>query len=224
VPGTRLNVRRLPGLTPYPAAHALQLELVRRRQVGEVPDTLLLLEHAPVVTLGRNADSAGLLASPETLAAAGIDLHRVERGGQATYHGPGQVVGYSILGLQDRGLGVRAYVGRLEEVMIRLAAAFGVTARHLPGRPGIYTAAGKLGAIGVAVSRGVSYHGFAFNVAPDLSHYRFIVPCGQADIPATSLAALLGSEPDSDRVFGAAERCFRELLAPAEAGYGPPGA
>ncbi len=215
--GSRLRVRRLPGLTPYPTAHALQLELVRERQREAIPDTLLLLEHPPVITLGRNADAAGILASGETLAAAGIDLHRVERGGQATYHGPGQVVGYPILRLQDHGLGVRAYVERLEEVLLQLAAAFGVIARRLPGRPGIYAEQSKLGAIGVAVSRGVAYHGFAFNVCPDLSHFRFIVPCGQTDVAPTSLASLLGSKPTMARAFEVAERAFLEVFEPADA-------
>lgn len=208
-----VRVLRLPGLTPYRSAHALQLDLLRRRREGAEPDTLVLLEHEPVITLGRNADPSGVLAGPGTLAAAGISVHRVERGGQATYHGPGQAVGYPILRLEDHGIGIRAYVGRLEEVMIRTAARFGVAAERRTGRPGIYNRRGKLGAVGVAVSRGVSYHGFAFNVCPDLSHFGLIVPCGQADTPATSLRTLLGGGPAPEEVFQALEECFLEAFS-----------
>jgi lipoate-protein ligase B len=204
-------------LTPYPAAHDLQRELLRRRQEDTIPDTLLLLEHTPVVTLGRNAGAAGVLVADGVLAAAGIEIHRVERGGQATYHGPGQVVGYPILRLRDHRLGVRAYVNRLEEVMIRVAARFGIAAQRRPGRPGIYAGERKLGAIGVAVSRGVSYHGFAFNVSPDLSHYRFIVPCGDADTLPTSLASLRGATLATAPVVPVVERSFLEVFGAAAA-------
>ncbi len=208
-----VRVLRLPGLTPYRSAHSLQLDLLRRRREGAEPDTLVLLEHEPVITLGRNADPSGVLAGPATLAAAGISVHRVERGGQATYHGPGQAVGYPILRLEDHGIGIRDYVDRLEEVMIRTASRFGVAAERRTGSPGIYARRGKLGAIGVAVSRGVSYHGFAFNVCPELSHFGLIVPCGQADTPATSLLALLGDGPAPEAVFRVLEECFLEAFS-----------
>lgn len=211
-PSPGIRVVRLPGLTPYPRAHALQLELLRARQEGRVPDTLLLLEHEPVITLGRHADPGGVLAAPEALAAAGIGLHRVERGGEATYHGPGQVVGYPVLELRARGLGVRRYVEGLEEAMVRAAAAFAVDARRLEGRPGIYTTRGKLGAVGVAVSRGVTFHGFAFNARPDLSHFRFIVPCGQTDILPTSLAEHLAEPPSVEEAVATVLQTFREVF------------
>jgi lipoate-protein ligase B len=185
---------------------------VAARQGTGVPDTLLLLEHEAVITLGRHADPAGVLAGPEALAAAGIGLHRVERGGEATYHGPGQVVGYPILELKARGLGVRRYVAALEETMVRAAAAFGVEARPLAGRPGVYTSRGKLGAVGVAVSRGVTFHGLAFNVCPDLSHFRFIVPCGQTDIPPTALAQHLPEPPTVEEAADALVQAFREVF------------
>lgn len=207
-----LRVVRLPGLTPYARAHALQLEVVAARQAGRVPDTLLLLEHEAVVTLGRHADPAGVLAGPEVLAADGIGLYRVERGGQATYHGPGQVVGYPILDLKARRLGVRRYVAALEETMVRAAAAFGVAARRLPGRPGVYTNRGKLGAVGVAVSRGVTFHGLAFNACPDLRHFGFIVPCGRTDTPPTSLAEHLARPPRVEEAADAVLQAFREVL------------
>jgi lipoate-protein ligase B len=215
---------RLPGLTPYAAALELQRDLLRRRHLDQTGDVLLLLEHEPVVTLGRNADAAGLLVAPDVLAAHGIGLHRVERGGQATYHGPGQLVGYPILRLADHGLGVRSYVARLEEVMIRAAAALGVAAFRVAGRPGIFTDRGKLGAVGVAVSRGVCFHGFAFNVDPDLSHFRFLVPCGLTDVRPASLAEHVRPPPDPARAEAALCEAFesacRVRLTPAT----PPGA
>ncbi len=207
-----VELLRLPGLTPYAEALRLQRDLVRSRRVHEAGDVLILLEHEPVVTLGRNADTAGLLVSPDVLAAHGIGLHRVERGGQATYHGPGQLVGYPILRLADHGLGVRSYVECLEESMIRAAAAFGVAARRVAGRPGIFSDRGKLGAVGVAVSRGVCFHGFAFNVDPDLSHFRFLVPCGLTDVAPASLAQHLGAPPDLTRVEEALCRAFESAL------------
>jgi lipoate-protein ligase B len=147
-----------------------------------------------VITLGRNARGEGLLASEEELARAGLILRRIERGGQATYHGPGQVVGYPIIDLHGLGIGVAAYVRNLEQVMIRTAAAFGVEARAKEKITGVFTEQGKLGAIGVRVTRGITYHGFAFNVDPRIEHYRFIVPCGMTGIDVTSLRALRSGE------------------------------
>jgi lipoyl(octanoyl) transferase len=193
-------LRILPGLTPYDAAHRLQLETVARRRAGEIGDVLFLLEHPPVITLGRNADAGGVVASGELLAAMGIEVRRIERGGQATYHGPGQIVGYPVIDLHERRLGIAAYVSRLEEAMILAAAALGVEAARRPGITGVFAAdgGGKIGAIGVRVTRGVTYHGFAFNVAPDLSHYRLIIPCGMTDTPVTSVADIHGAAPGMD--------------------------
>ena len=153
-----------------------------------------------MITLGRNADSAGVLATGNQLADAGVCVVRVERGGQATYHGPGQWVGYPILDLTRRGLGVRRYVTVLEEVLLQTCKQFGVVAQRQPGRPGLFTGSGKIAAIGVAVRRGVSFHGFALNVCPDLSHFRWIVPCGLADTPPTSLERERGETPDQEEV------------------------
>jgi lipoate-protein ligase B len=195
-----LELRVLDGITAYDEAHALQLDLVERRKAGAVPDTLILLEHEPVITLGRNASDQGLLATEEQLERAGVILRRIERGGQATYHGPGQLVGYPIVDLHGLGIGVATYVRSLEQVMIRAAKTFDVEAYTRDELTGVFTDQGKLGAIGVRVTRGVTFHGFAFNVDPMLEHYRFIVPCGMTGIGVTSLRSLRSGDevPMSD--------------------------
>ncbi|HUT79365.1 MAG TPA: lipoyl(octanoyl) transferase LipB [Polyangia bacterium] len=207
------EVRVLPGLVPYAEALTLQHDLVERRQAGRSSDTLLLLEHPPVITLGRNALESGVLASPAALEALGVEVHRIERGGQATWHGPGQIVGYPICDLHGLGLGVAKWVRALEEVMIRAAAALGVAAERRPGITGVFSERGKLGALGVRISRGISFHGFAFNVDPDLSHYRLIVPCGMAEMPMTSVAAALGHAPPMDAARRAVIDAFLEVVA-----------
>jgi lipoyl(octanoyl) transferase len=208
-----VELRVLPGITPYEEALALQTRLVERRRKGEIGDVLLLLEHPPVLTLGRHADEKGILASRELLGRRGIGVHRVERGGQATYHGPGQIVGYPILHLAERRMGVGRYVRALEEVMIRAAEALGVPTVRREGIVGVFAESGKVGAIGVRVSRGVSYHGFAFNVDPDLEHYRFIVPCGMAEIPPASIASIRGAAPDPEAARREVVRAFEAVFA-----------
>jgi lipoyl(octanoyl) transferase len=193
-----IRVRIPEGLVPYDAAREMQLDAVAARRAGEAPDTLFLLEHPPVITLGRNADLAGVVATAEELARSGIDVRRSERGGQTTYHGPGQIVGYPIVDLRALRLGVAEYVRGLEETMMRAANALGVGAGRRDGIVGVFADGGrgpKIGAIGVHVSRGIAFHGFAFNVAPDLDHYRFIVPCGLSAIGVASLASILGAAP-----------------------------
>lgn len=208
-------VRIVDGPVPYEAGLALQVEAVAARREGGAPDTLFLLEHAPVVTLGRNASEAGVVATAEELERAGIELKRTERGGQATYHGPGQTVGYPIVDLHALRLGVAQYVHGLEEVMIRAASAFGVEAGRREGIVGVFADAGrgpKIGAIGVRVSRGIAFHGFAFNVAPDLDHYRFIIPCGLTGIGVASLASILGEAPPIPAACEALIAAFAEVF------------
>ncbi len=183
------------GRTDYGAAHDLQRRLVAARQRGEVPDTLLLLEHPPVVTLGRGAHVEHLLLGREALQARGIEVHEVGRGGDVTYHGPGQLVAYPIVALPEPRRDVRRYVRTLEEAMIRLCAHHGLRAGRLEGFNGCWLGLEgpvdrprKIGAVGVRISKWVTMHGFAFNVAPDLSHFGLIVPCGIPDKPVTSLA------------------------------------
>jgi lipoyl(octanoyl) transferase len=184
------------GRVPYRAAWALQKQLADRRADGAIGDRLVLLEHAPVLTLGRHADEGHVLAGPDELRRRGIEVIRVERGGEVTYHGPGQLVAYPILGLADRGLLIRPLVRALEGAMESTCRAFGIAAGRRDGHPGCWcdpdgVSPRKVGALGIRVERGVSYHGIALNVAPDLSHFDLIDPCGVPGLVSTSIAAEL---------------------------------
>lgn len=191
--GRHLQVRRL-GRVSYADGLMLQQKLVEERRRGDIPDQLLLLEHPPVITLGVKVrdDRTHVLATPARLAELGVELHETGRGGDVTYHGPGQVVGYPILDLRPDRCDVHAYVRDLEEVMIRAARTFGVEAGRVAGLTGIWVGPEKLAAIGVRISRWITSHGFAFNVNTDLSHFNLIVPCGITDRGVTSLQKLLG--------------------------------
>ncbi|MBI2222496.1 MAG: lipoyl(octanoyl) transferase LipB [Acidobacteria bacterium] len=209
----KVQVRRL-GRIGYADALELQQRLVEERRRGEIEDQLLLLEHPPVITLGvkvRN-DRSHVLASPERLATLGVELHETGRGGDVTYHGPGQVVGYPIVDLRPDRCDVHAYVRDLEEVMIRAARTFGVEATRVAGLTGIWVGNEKLAAIGVRISRWVTSHGFAFNVNTDLSHFALIVPCGINDRGVTSLAKLLGRAVPMAEVEDALEVAAREVF------------
>jgi lipoyl(octanoyl) transferase len=177
---------------PYRDALALQRVLVEDRRAGRVDDTLLLVEHPHVLTLGVRGDGgrSHVLAAPEALAAAGIDVLETGRGGDITYHGPGQIVGYPIIDLDPDRRDVHRYVRDLEEVLIRVAADCGIAAGRIAGLTGVWVENEKLAAIGVRISRWVTSHGFALNVTTDLDYFRLIVPCGIADRGVTSLARL----------------------------------
>ncbi|MCL6613205.1 MAG: lipoyl(octanoyl) transferase LipB [Firmicutes bacterium] len=179
------------GLVSYREGLAWQRRLHEEVAAGG-EDRLLLLEHPPVITLGRGADPANVLASRAILAEEGIEIHEVERGGDVTYHGPGQLVGYPILSLARHGRDLHALLRRYEEVGIRVLARFGLTGRRDPRYTGVWVGEEKIMAIGVAVKKWVTYHGFAFNVALNLAHFGLIHPCGIRDKGVTSLAALLG--------------------------------
>ncbi len=213
-------VRRL-GRIPYEAGLEIQAGLVAQRQAEQIPDTLLLLEHEPVFTLGRNARPENLLFSAESLRARGFEVFETGRGGDVTYHGPGQVVGYPILDLGPDRRDVHRYVRDLEEVMIRTCADYSVAAGRVSGLTGAWVGDEKIGAIGVRIARWVTSHGFALNVSTDLSPFDLIVPCGIRGRGVTSLERLAGIpvSPDEvmDRLAGHFARVFERRLEPAGA-------
>lgn len=197
----RLIVRRL-GRVGYADALALQRALVEERKAGAIDDQLLLVEHPHVLTLGVRGDGgrSHILASTELLAARGVEVHEAGRGGDITYHGPGQIVGYPIVDLKPDRTDVHRYVRDLEEVLIRTAAEYGVEAGRVEGLTGVWVGREKLAAIGVRIARWVTSHGFAFNVTTDLEYFGLIVPCGIADRGVTSLERLLGRRVDRREV------------------------
>jgi lipoyl(octanoyl) transferase len=192
----RCEVRHC-GRVEYAEAFAMQRELVDRRKRGEIPDQLLFVEHPHVITLGRNGRMENLLASEEVIVRAGIQFCETDRGGDITYHGPGQIVGYPIFDLRDWKRDVAEYVRAMEQAIIDALSEFGIESRREPGATGVWTAAGKICAIGVHISRWVTSHGFALNHTTDLSYFQYIVPCGLTK-PVTSMRALNGmtSRPD----------------------------
>ena len=196
-----LHVQRL-GLVPYAEALELQKRLVELRKADEIPDQLLLLQHPAVITLGVKArsDRSHVLASPEALSAQGVELFETGRGGDVTYHGPGQLVGYPILDLRPDRCDVHRYVRDIEEALIRAAGALGVVASRVPGLTGAWVGSNKLAAIGVRISRWVTSHGFAMNIGTNLSHFDLIVPCGIADKGVTSLELELSRRVGFDEV------------------------
>jgi lipoyl(octanoyl) transferase len=213
-----LEVCRL-GRVPYARGLELQAELVAERQADRIPDTLLLLEHEPVFTLGRNARRENVLLPDDALRARGFDVFETGRGGDVTYHGPGQAVGYPILDLAPDRRDVHRYVRDLEEVMIRTCVDYGIAAGRVAGLTGTWVGAEKIGAIGVRIARWVTSHGFAFNVSNDLVPFSLIVPCGIRDRGVTSLERLLPHVPPMDdvmdRLTGHLATIFERALAPA---------
>ncbi len=230
-----INIVQL-GTITYADGLALQARLVELRKAGAIGDVLLLLEHTPVITLGRNARRENLLASPELLNARGVGVYECDRGGDITFHGPGQLVGYPILDLrglraaaedpdpsqkQDwvgrlRTLGAVDYVRRLEEVLIRTCLDYRIPSERIKGMTGVWTAAepaAKIAAIGVHISRGVTSHGFALNVNTDLDYFKLIVPCGIASKPVTSLSKEIGAALPLDEVAQAVARNFGRVFS-----------
>src|SRR5579859_8007983 len=191
------------GRVPYAEALQIQQQVVAARKQNAIADTLLLLEHPPVLTLGRNANRSNVLASDDMLAARGVTLHQINRGGDVTYHGPGQLIGYPIFDLRSlrnrsgSRMGPVDFVRQMEEALIRLCGVYGARAGRIAGFTGVWCGVAepqisfgetrKIGAIGIHVSRGITSHGFAFNVTTDLDDFRLIHPCGITDRPVTSL-------------------------------------
>jgi len=207
------------GRIDYSTALALQKRLVDLRYQQRIPDTLLLLEHPPVLTLGRNATRDNILASDELLASRDVAIVETNRGGEVTYHGPGQLVGYPILDLRASTprLGAVDYVRKLEEVIIRTCSEFKLLTGRVSGRTGVWTLPGgsvqekKIAAIGVHISRAITSHGFAFNITTDLTDFEWIVPCGIADRDVTSLEQETGLDPKELRLEDLAHRIARQF-------------
>lgn len=183
------------GLVPYRKAWELQDRLREKRAVDEIADRLLLLEHPPVITLGRRDCDGDIISPLDVVAAAGIEVVKTNRGGRATYHGPGQLVGYFICSLDGLGLGIKAMVEAVEEICLMTLAEFGVAASRDEKHPGLWIGRNKIVAIGMNVAHGVTQHGFAMNVSCDLDAYRHIVACGIDDRGVTSIERELGSTP-----------------------------
>jgi lipoyl(octanoyl) transferase len=215
------------GRVPYVEAMAIQQQVIAARKHDMIGDTLLMLEHFPVLTLGRNAHSSNVVASEEFLAQRGVEVHEVNRGGDVTYHGPGQLVGYPIIDLRGdlpgkKGphLGPVDYVRLLEEALIRTCGDFGVMTQRICKLTGVWTIAGgtirekKIAAIGVHVSQGITSHGFALNVSPDLRDFEWIVPCGIIDRQVTSLELETdsGRQPTMEMALNAAARNFGRVF------------
>jgi lipoyl(octanoyl) transferase len=191
----RCEVKEL-GRMDYGTALALQKRLEAERKAGRIPDQLLLVEHPHIITLGRNGHETNLLAGEEILTRAGISFYRTDRGGDITYHGPGQLVGYPILDLREWKRDVGAYMRGIEQVLIDTLADLGIAGGRIPKLTGVWVNERKIAAIGVHISRWVTSHGFALNVSTDLTYFQYIVPCGLTK-PVTSMARLL---PDSRAV------------------------
>jgi lipoyl(octanoyl) transferase len=217
-----LEVRRL-GRLAYRDALTLQRELVAARKVAEVDDLLLLVEHPHVITLGVRGDGgrSHILVDSASLTSRGIDVFEAGRGGDVTYHGPGQIVGYPILDLTPDRCDVHRYVRDLEEVLIRVAASYGISATRVDGLTGVWVGREKLAAIGVRISRWVTSHGFALNVTTDLSYFSLIVPCGIADRGVTSLERLIGRRIDSAEVENLVVAHFATVFDRVPARYAP---
>jgi lipoyl(octanoyl) transferase len=208
-----IEVRRL-GIVPYAEALAMQRALVEDRRADRISDQLLLLQHPPVITVGVKGDGgrSNVVAPPERLQQLGIEVHETGRGGDVTYHGPGQIVGYPILDLRPDRCDVHRYVRDVEEVMIRVCADYGVEAGRIAGLTGTWVGAQKIGAIGIRISRWITSHGFAFNVSTNLEHFALIVPCGIADRGVTSLEMLTGRAIDVADAEDAFVRHFSDVF------------
>ena len=187
-------------ILPYGEALDLMRGLVAAKVAAELPEILILLEHQPVLTMGRRSAEGDLKVSQACLAEQGIGLHRVERGGLLTYHGPGQLVAYPLLDLKRLQLGVADLVGRLETAVLDTLDSFGIRGRRIEGQRGVYAQEDKIASVGIAVKRSVSYHGLALNCEPNLRHFDLITPCGLAGIRMTSMSELLGQTLSTEAV------------------------
>ena len=200
------------GILDYGKAYELQKRLLQEHLQGKGSNFLLLLQHNPVITIGRSGNKGNILVSKLALTAAGIETYEIERGGDVTYHGPGQLTGYPIIDLRKSRKDVHWYLRQLEEVIIRVLAEYGIAGQRMEGYTGVWVGNEKVAAIGIAVRRWITYHGFALNVYPDMSHFDMITPCGITDKGVTSLEQLLGYKVDMDGVADKTASVFAEVL------------
>ena len=214
--GTEIKfVNKSLGLIDYKQAWDLQLEQVEKRKTGQDPNTLFLCEHNHVYTFGKSANQANLLINDTFLNNIGAQKFEIERGGDITYHGPGQLVGYPIFDLHELNIGVKKYVYLLEEAIIQCLRQFGIETERIDGLTGIWLTTGpprKIAAIGIKVSRGITMHGFALNINTDLSYFQHIVPCGITDKDVTSMQKELGQEIDFEKVSDVFASVFERLM------------
>ncbi len=199
------------GRCGYREAWDIQLDLVRRRKLGTARDQLLFVEHPPTITMGRNADAANILAAPGRLRQLGFSVEETDRGGDVTYHGPGQVVAYPILDLKQWRRDVGAYLRALEEVIMAVLLDFDIQSRRVEGLTGVWVADAKIAALGVHLSRWITSHGLALNVSTDLDHFKWIVPCGLTK-PVTSMEQILGKAPSRQAVIESMSARFGEVF------------
>ena len=200
------------GLVDYQSALDLQTDLRDRRIAGEIPDTLVLLEHLPVITLGRSGNMENILVPESELAERGIHFFHANRGGDVTYHGPGQIVGYTIMDLTRHGTDLRKHLRKLEEVLIRALEGLGVGGIRREGVTGVWVGENKIASIGIHVKRWVTMHGFALNVSPDMEHISLIYPCGIKDAPMTSVEKILGMPVSQAHVRRALKKAFGQVF------------
>jgi lipoyl(octanoyl) transferase len=208
----RMCEARWLGVVQYDEGLRLQEQTVERLRASEAPEQLLLLEHPHVFTLGRGADMANILADQQQLQFNSVEVHETGRGGDVTYHGPGQLVGYPIINLKPDRCDVHRYVRDIEEVLIQTIAGFGVTGTRIAGLTGVWVGNEKIGAIGVRIARWITSHGFALNVNTDLSYFKMIVPCGITDKGVTSLSRILGGQIELREVAAVAASRFAEVF------------
>jgi lipoyl(octanoyl) transferase len=206
-----LSIMKL-GIVDYGWAYELQKRLLRDHIEGKGDNILLLLQHNPVITIGRSGSRNNILAPRSLLTAEGIEVYEIDRGGDVTYHGPGQLTGYPIIDLRYFKKDVHWYLRMLEGVIIRVLAEYGITGERIEGYTGVWVDDEKVAAIGIAVKRWIAYHGFAFNICPDMSHFKMIRPCGITDKSVTSLERLLGRRVDIEDALDKTASAFAEVL------------
>jgi lipoyl(octanoyl) transferase len=207
-----LHLLRL-GLVDYENAHNLQKQILQERIDDKCDDHLILLQHNPVITIGRSGDNKNIITPKPILDKFGISVYEIERGGDVTYHGPGQITGYPIIDLRNHKKDVHWYLRQLEEVIITVLAEYNIIGKRVKDYTGVWVENEKIAAIGVAVKKWVTYHGFAFNVNPDLSHFKLINPCGITDKEVTSLEKIISCNISIEEVEDKIISAFKEVFS-----------